>query len=391
MMGSGMVIDLEVLIKELEGLERINCSYNNLRISKKANLILPYHKVIDRTESEMKEGRIGTTGRGIGPAYADRTARKGVRVGDLKDENSLLGKLKEMDEYHRLGMSSEEIGEMAKRQLLLYQKIKEMVCDTDALTREAKRAKKRILLEGAQGLLLSVDYGTYPYTTSSDCSRYGLAKGAGLLPEDIDIILGVVKFPFMTRVGKGPFPTEYGGRKSEEHCAEGDGKAYRREIEEGSFGRRKNLINDKDEFLKGIGVRLAAGEYGATTGRPRRIGRTDLVALKYAIRINGEQIILTKPDCVKEMETIELGTSYIDEAGREIKEVESGEEIAYGLRGAYKSFKCWGEISGCEFYHELPRSMMEAVNFLEERAGARVRGISNGAERRQFLVKNPSY
>ncbi|MBR9683562.1 adenylosuccinate synthase [Candidatus Woesearchaeota archaeon] len=386
-MGSGMVDDLGVLVGELDELDEQGYGYNGLRISERANVILPYHKELDGKHSSMQKGKIGTTGRGIGQACADKVARFGIMVGDLKDKDNFVRQLKRVQGHHFY--LDIDIDKIVEQEMKHYQRIKEFVCDTDALLRSEMKKGKKVLLEGAQGLLLSIDYGTLPYVTSSDPSRIGLAKGVGLLPEDVDLTLGIVKFPFMTRVGNGPFPTEYGGKQSEEYCAEGEGNANKRETEEGKYGRMpsETLINFPDPLTKGIGIRLAAGEYGATTGRPRRTGRTDLVALKHAMSINGPDIILTKADCVAGMDEIELGTGYVDEQGKEVREVSHGSDIAYGLKGLYVRLSGWGDISGCRNYGDLPRSTSNAVEFLEGWTGARVRMVSVGAGREQTIVK----
>jgi adenylosuccinate synthase len=340
---------------------------------------------LDGKQSGMKKGKIGTTGRGIGPAYTDKVARFGIMVGDLKDKDKFVKKLKRVQGHHfYLDINIDKIVE---EQLKHYERIKDHVCDTDSLLREAVRKGKRVLLEGAQGLLLSIDYGTYPFVTSSDPSKYGLAKGVGLLPEDIDLTLGIVKFPFMTRVGNGPFPTEYGGRKSEEYCAEDNGNAHKRAFEEEKYGEIENLINHPDSFMQGIGIRLAAGEYGATTKRPRRTGRTDLVALKYAMSINGPDVILTKMDCVSGMDEIGLGTGYMDEKGNLVREISHGSEITYGLGRLSMQLPGWGNISNCRSYGDLPGSAVKAVEFLQGWTGANVRIVSVGADREQTIVK----
>ncbi len=388
-MGSGMVDDLGVIVKELDELEANGYSYNGLRISDRAQVILPHHKMIDSGLSSMDKGNIGTTGRGIGPAYSDKVARFGITVGDLRDKDNFFKKLKRtLDHHHYLeGLNMEEIIET---ELKHFQRIKDFVCDTDVLVRKAVHEGKKVLAEGAQGLLLSIDYGTLPYVTSSDPSVYGLSKGIGLLPENIDLTLGIVKFPFMTRVGNGPFPTEYGGRLSEEYCAKDNGNANKRLVEEKKFNNFANLMNSSYDFEKGVGIRMAAGEYGATTERPRRTGRTDLVALKHAMKINEKDIILTKADCVYGMESIELGIGYLDESGKGsvITEINHGSDIRYGLEGVYKHFDGYhDDISGCETFDELPNNLRNPIEFLQNYTGARVRVVSVGAEADQTVVK----
>lgn len=384
-MGSGMVVNLKTVIEELDALEKNGCSYNGLRISQRANLILPYHQMLDGAQSGMQKGSIGTTGRGIGPAYADKVARFGVLLGDLNDRDGFIKKLKRAADYH--SPLEIDLDQIVERQLNFYQRIKYFVCDTDSLVRRAVSDEKRVLLEGAQGLLLSIEYGTHPYVTSSDTSRIGLAQGVGLLPEDIDLTLGIVKFPFMTRVGNGPFPTEYGEKQSEEYCAEDNGNAHQRPVEERDYSHLGLLINDSDEFRKGIGIRLKANEYGATTQRPRRVGRTDLVALSYALNINGPNVILTKPDCVTGMETVELGVGYEDESGGVITKIQHGSEIQYGLKGVYNRFDGWTEyLASCRTRSDLPGNFLNIVDYLERETGANVKLISVGPEAEQTVA-----
>ena len=386
-MGSGMVDDLGVLVEELDTLEENGYSYDGLRISEKANLILPYHKQLDGTQSSMKKGKIGTTGRGIGPAYADKVARFGIEVGDLRDKDRFVDKLKKVQKEHHFYLNL-DIDQIVEEQLKHYQRIKDFVRDTDTLLRDAKKNGQRILLEGAQGLLLSIIYGTKPYVTSSDPSRLGLAQGVGLLPEDIDLTLGIVKFPFMTRVGNGPFPTEYGGRKSEEYCAQDNGIAHKKSVEEKEFANMGDLTNHSDYFMKGVGIRLAANEYGATTQRPRRVGRTDLVALKHAMWVNGPNLILTKADCMVGVEEIELGVAYENGTGKQTTGINHGEDIDYGQKGVYQKFGPWNEdFQNCRVYDQLPGNVQEPIDFLTEQLGARVRIVSVGPEAEQTIIK----
>jgi len=386
LMGKGMVIDLEVLVGEIDVLENQGMTYDNLRISEDATVILPHHKFLDGAQSGMGKGKIGTTGRGIGPAYEDFIGRRAVRVGDLNNRELFARNLKKLAEGHYAHIPFDVDG-ILERELGFFGKIKDLVCDTDILLRGKLNQGRNILLEGAQGLLLSIDYGTYPYVTSSDPSKHGLAKGVGLLSEEIDLNLGVVKFPFMTRVGNGPFPTEFGGKVSEDYCAAGNGNQYGREMEQREYKEVREMLNGNDPFLRGVALRILADEYGATTGRPRRVGRADLLALEYAARINGPDVVLTKMDCATGMEKIELGMGY-QRAGVEgiIEEVNQGREITYDLEGVYHSFPGWSEnLRECDHYGKFPQTARDLVDFAES-FGVRVRMISTGREATQYVL-----
>lgn len=321
-MGKGMVNDLEVLRHELDELDELGCTYNNLMISRDAHVVMPYHVAMDQKNKGQENGNIGTTGRGIGPCYADKVARFGIRIRDLYDETELARQLTKIkDKFPERNINVDEIIANLKP---LATRIQPLVRDTDKEIESLVARGKKINLEGAQGLFLSIDHGTYPYTTSSDCSVYGTAQGAGLRREQVDLTLGLVKFPFMTRVGAGPMPTEYGGRLSEEYCGQPNyGVIDELRISGVPFSgnpkcpeydpRHPNilaLMNSDNDFDRGVGIRLAAGEYGATTGRPRRIGRTDAMLGRRAVNINGPLLVLTKCDSIIGSEEFQVGFSY---------------------------------------------------------------------------------
>ena len=209
-LGNGMVIDLAVLSSELDDLDKEGVSYNNLLISRDANVIMPYHINRDKAKHQsQKKGGIGSTGRGIGPCYTDKVARRGIMINDLFNRDRLVKKINKVREFYlEQKIDTENIIEQLKPYA---ERIEPFVRDTVAEMHNFMRGGKKILLEGAQGLLLSIEHGTYPYVTSSDCSLNGTASGVGLSAKNIDLSLGIVKFPFMTRVGAGPFPTELGG------------------------------------------------------------------------------------------------------------------------------------------------------------------------------------
>ena len=254
-------------------------------------------------------------------------------------------------------------------------------------------------MEGAQGLLLSIEFGTYPYVTSSDCSINGTASGVGISAAMVDRTFGIVKFPFMTRVGGGPFPTEFGGEESEKYCANEPPHSIITELEEFKIPYAKNgksikydhdhpnifdLINSEDGFKQGIGVRLKGEEYGATTGRPRRTGWTDLVALKYALGINGPDIILTKADVLSGAEQFKLCEGYNIE-GKHTGVFSRDYDVLRKAKPTFKTYKGYGDLSGIEHSKDLPESLAQAVSDLES-LGANVRAISTGPDRYQNVL-----
>jgi adenylosuccinate synthase len=396
-LGNGMVIDLEVLCHELDELdnERVNCG--KLMISKDAHVIMPYHVDFDTANNKsMKDGGIGSTGRGIGPAYTDKIARRGIRVGDLYEKDIMAKKLRKIAEFYReQKIDSEEImarlGPFAER---LFPFVKDSVSEMHNFISQGKR----VLLEGAQGLLLSIEHGTYPYVTSSDCSLNGTASGVGISASAVDLSLGIVKFPFMTRVGGGPFPTELGRKVSEEYCAESghekqnELKMYMipHSIENGrvKYNPRDEkimeMINSDDDFMKGVGIRLAAGEYGATTGRPRRIGWTDAVAAKYAAEINRSVLVLTKVDCLAGARKFDICYGYNEKTTQFNRDEEFLRSIINPVKTTYEGY---GDISDVRDYDKLPRSLAAGIEDFEKFVGKKVAIVSVGAEREATIVR----
>ena len=412
--GNGVAFNPRAVLDELKFLNENGLSYNNLKIAYNAKLVLPQHIVMDKLE----RGRIGTTGRGIGPVYTDDVARKGLIVSDMLNKDIFKEKLKENLE-DKLKLLSLEDPEAVRREIEKIEaaffkpgeffdvdaiveqytqygrELREMVIDTDDFMRGARSEGKRILLEGAQGLLLSVKYGTYPFVTGSDCSVQGLANGAGLSERDVDLTLGVVKAFYITRVGKGPFPTELGGKKSAEHC---DNEEHTREYEEKKFPDVS--VNDKDKFRQGVAIRRAGGEYGATTGRPRRVGWLDLPLLRHAIKINGPNIILTKLDVLKGCDEIKIcfgytcaGPDYV--LGRKV--IRQGElidvaipqsEILENCKPQYRTFNGGKtDISRVREYDDLPKEVISPVDYIEAVAKVNIRALSVGAERKQMILR----
>ncbi len=435
MLGNGMVIDPKALCYELDELEQEGGTYENLMISKDAHVTLPFHKAFDKKrDASQKKGGIGTTGRGIGPTYTDKIARRGIMIQDLFNIDVLESKIEERLEYYETIKIGERVKELLENkktdptasdgylaeieksfkeinikheteriieELKPYsERIKPFVRDTVKELHSLHKQDKKILLEGAQGLLLSVEYGTYKYVTSSDPSLAGTIAGVGLSPVMVDIALGIIKYPFMTRVGAGPFPTELGGIESEEYCAnpeinkEWELKKYSIPYEK--EGRQINyerhhptimeMINSDNPFTKGIGIRLAAGEYGATTGRPRRTGWTDAVAAKYARKINGPFFILTKPDSIGGCDEFNLCFGYKDGDVMH-EEFDKDTDFLRRVIPVLKKYNGCPDISEVRSHNDLPSSFKQSVKDFEGFTKGRVVIISNGPERDQTIIR----
>lgn len=418
--GSGVAFDPHQCIRELTALQGSGYSSNHLLISRRAKLVLPHHILLDRiSQSRSPKDAIGTTGRGIGPTYADYYSRTALFVGDLFHKETFAKKLIRNSEPHLAHLKNFDreairdvlsaickewdiffdqehvldLPAIVERYASAYaSKLKSYVVDTDEFLRSV-HGKKNILLEGAQGYLLSIDYGSYPYVTSSDCSIEGLAKGVGLSVRDVDLTLGAVKAFYMTRVGKGPFPTEFGGVHGEEHCA-----THTKDQELQSYPQ--GTINDPNPFLQGIAIRKEGGEYGATTGRLRRVGWLDLPLLRQALRINGDDIILTKLDVLDLCEEIKICTAYryrgesyflgrdTIKEGAVLKTAFPESSFLKLCEPIYQTFPGWMSVtSQIRAYHDLPLPMRTIIEFIEQETGAHVRMISVGPDRAQTIVR----
>ncbi len=399
-LGNGMVIDLQALCTEIDELDHEKLSYNNLMISKDASLIMPYHIEMDKAKNQsQKDGGIGSTGRGIGPCYTDKIARRGIFMEDLFNKDKLTKKiLRDSEFYSRQKINVEEIIDELDPYI---SRIKPFVRDTVSEMHKSLRQGKKILLEGAQGLLLSVEHGTYPYVTSSDCSLNGTCSGVGISARVVDLPLGVFKFPFMTRVGAGPFPTELGGRSSEEYCAAGTEHDILFELEKYGVSFTKEngcikynhhdpkiieLMNSNDSFTQGVGIRLAAKEYGATTGRPRRTGWTDLISARYAININGPLMVLTKPDSISGIEKFKLGHNYKN-GDSIVEDFSKDGEFLKKVIPTFITYKGYRDISSVRKYDELPSSLQTAIRDFENFTGGETVAISVGAEKDAIIFK----
>lgn len=401
-LGNGMVINIGVLCGELDELDAEGLPYNNMMISEDAQVILPHHVSRDKKKNASQEkGGIGSTGRGIGPCYSDKIARKrNVFIRDLFDVDTLKRKLETAQPFYPdVEINIEETIENLKP---FADRIKPFVRDTINEMHRLYREGKKIVGEGAQGGLLSIEFGNDPYITSSDCSLNGTATGIGLSARMIDLPLGIVKFPYMTRVGGGPFPSEFGGQASEDYCAAGLNHDIRFELNKYDipFKDRKGqnpsydhhheniirLINSSNSFEKGVGIRLAGEEFGATTGRPRRTGWTDLVALNYTLGFNGANVILTKVDVLQGAETINLVDSYEIDC-KEIPFSRDTEKISQ-VNVSKKQFPGFDEdISGITDYRDLPDGVRMSIDYAIEKTGMDPKIISVGPEPQQTIIK----
>jgi adenylosuccinate synthase len=354
--GNGVVIDPAVLLEEIKGLNERGIDTSKLTISLNAHLITPYHRTIDKvTERFLGKAKIGTTGRGIGPAYADKINRIGIRVQDLfdpsilrqkleaalKDKNQVLVKV-----FNRNNINVEDV----LAEYLNYAEIlRPYVADTALMLNKALEAGKTVLLEGSQGTLLDVDHGTYPYVTSSNPTSGGACTGSGIGPTKIDRVIGILK-AYTTRVGSGPFPTE--------------------------------LFDEDGEALRRIG-----GEVGVTTGRNRRCGWFDAPIARYATRVNGlTDFFLTKLDVLTGWEKIPVCVAYeID--GKRIEEVPASQSDFHHAKPIYEYLDGWTEdISNCKKFEELPVNAQKYVKYLEQISGAPMSAIGVGPGRDQTIV-----
>ncbi len=354
--GNGVVIDPGVLLTELSGLDERGVDTSRLFISADAHLIMPYHVAIDKvSERYLGKAKIGTTGRGIGPAYQDKVARLGVRVQDLLDPSILAQKVEAALDiknqflvkiYNRKALDAGRIVDMALEQA---EGFRHRIADTRLLLGQAVRAGENILLEGSQGTLLDVDHGTYPYVTSSNPTAGGAAVGSGVGPTAITSVLGILK-AYTTRVGSGPFPTE--------------------------------LEDQWGEYLRKTG-----GEVGVTTGRLRRCGWFDAVIARYATRVNGiTDYFLTKLDVLSSLETVPICVAY-DVDGERLDEMPLTQTGFHHAEPIYEEMPGWFEdISHCRSFDELPANAQAYVLRVQELAQARVSAIGVGPGRDQTIV-----
>jgi len=354
----GVVIDPAVLLEELDGLaERGLDPYARVRVSGNAHLIMPYHRELDRLiERRLGKASLGTTRRGIGPAYADKASRVGLRVQDLFDPTIFRAKLEAALSHVNLvltrihdqpAMDAEDI---AREYLEYAQRLAPLHADTTDLIHTALEAGRHIILEGAQGTMLDLDHGTYPFVTSSNPVAGGALTGAGVGPRDIGRVIGITK-AYVTRVGAGPFPTE--------------------------------LHDEVGERMTEIG-----GEYGTTTGRRRRVGWYDAVVARYAQRVNGfTDLFLTKLDVLGDFDVLRVAVAYRHD-GREHRHLPAHQSVIHAAEAVYQELPGWTtDISGVTDYAALPREARDYVDLIEEVSGAPITWVSVGPGRAQTLVR----
>ncbi|MBQ6641299.1 MAG: adenylosuccinate synthase [Saccharopolyspora sp.] len=356
--GNGVVVDPGVLLDELEGLEQRGVDTSRLLLSADAHMIMPYHVAIDRvTERYLGKKQIGTTGRGIGPAYQDKVARVGVRVQDLLDEKILRQKVEAALEfknqllvkvYNRRALDPDEVVNTVLEQS---ERFAGRIADTKLLVNQAINRGETVLLEGSQGTLLDVDHGTYPFVTSSNPTSGGACAGSGIGPTKITAVIGILK-SYTTRVGAGPFPTE--------------------------------LTDDAGENLRKQG-----GEFGVTTGRSRRTGWFDSVIARYATRVNGiTDYFLTKLDVLSGLETIPVCVAY-DVDGQRVTEMPMTQTGVHHAVPVYEEMPGWWEdISHARTFEDLPVNAQNYVLRLEELTEARMSAIGVGPGRDHTIVRH---
>lgn len=355
--GNGVVVDPEALVNEIDKLESKNIEVKGrLFVSKNAHIIFPYHRVTDELK-EIKKGKskIGTTKKGIGPCYADKVSRCGIRIIDLLDDKVFKDKLKtNIEEKNKIlkvlydfkGFSFNKVYEDYAR---FRESVKEFVCDTTLLLNKAIRKRKHILFEGAQGTMLDVDYGTYPFVTSSNATAGGVCTGTGIGPTYISKIIGVVK-AYTTRVGEGPFPTEF----------------------------------SKDLMEK---IRVRGCEFGATTGRPRRCGWFDAGLVRHSIMVNGiSEIVVTKLDVLDELERIKICVGY-KYRGRTYEQFTSDINMLNNCEPIYEEIDGWvKDTTGLTSFRKLPRNAKNYLRRIQKILETKIALISVGSARRQTII-----
>jgi adenylosuccinate synthase len=353
---NGVVIDLEVLFEEIDALSSRGIDVSKLRVSANAHVITSYHRTLDKvTERFLGKRQIGTTGRGIGPTYADKINRIGIRIQDIFDEGILRQKVEGALDlknhllvkiYNRRAIPVDDI----VQELLSYaDRLRPLVCDTSLLLHEALAAGKTVLFEGGQATMLDVDHGTYPFVTSSSSTAGGASTGSGIGPNAITRVIGIVK-AYTTRVGSGPFPTE--------------------------------LDNDEGERL-----RQAGAEFGTTTGRPRRCGWYDAPIARYSARINGvTDFVMTKLDVLTGLAEIPVCVAY-EVDGVRFDEMPVNQSDFHHATPIYENFPGWTEdISGARRFEDLPVNAQNYVRALESMSGARISAIGVGPARDEIIA-----
>ena len=356
--GNGVVVDIEVLFGELDALIARGVDVSRLKVSAAAHVIAPYHRTIDKvTERFLGKRRIGTTGRGIGPAYADKISRVGIRIQDLFDEKILRQKVEgALDQKNHLlvkvyNRRAITVDETVDDLLRFAERLRPMVTDCSLLLNDALDAGKTVLFEAGQATMLDVDHGTYPFVTSSNATAGGAVTGSGIGPTRIDRVVGVIK-AYTTRVGEGPFPTE--------------------------------LNDDMGEFLRKTG-----GEYGVTTGRPRRCGWYDAVIARYASRVNGlTDLVMTKLDVLTGLEKIPVCVAY-EVDGKRFDEMPLDQSDFHHAVPVYTELDGWWEdITHVRRFEDLPVNAQRYVEHLESISGTRISAIGVGPDREATITRH---
>lgn len=348
--GNGVVIDPVILMEEIHAIEKMNVDVKSrLQIAKRANLILPTHRMLDASfEKKKGDKKVGTTGKGIGPTYTDKIARNGLRVGDIMRED-FMERYQALRAAHKEQLGSIDLPDDNAWLEAIEQMKQFPIVDNEIIVNQMIKEDKGILAEGAQGSLLDIDFGTYPFVTSSNTLCAGACTGLGIAPAHIGEVYGIFK-AYCTRVGEGPFPTE--------------------------------LFDETGEELRKVGH-----EFGATTGRPRRCGWLDLVALKYTVMLNGAtSLIMMKSDVLNDFDTIKVCVGY------EL----NGERIDYfpfeadedNIKPIYKSFPGWKcDVSVCRTYDELPTELKDYIAYIEQETGVSIDIISVGPDRSETIMR----
>ena len=355
---NGVVVNPKAFLKEIGQIEEKGMKTDHVFISRRAHVIMPYHILLDTYREEEAGGtHIGTTKKGIGPCYEDKIARVGIRMVDLLNPEVLEEKIRKnlkiknslFEKYFE--KPTLEFDEIYKEFLELGEKLKDRIVDTEVELNQAIHDGKNILFEGAQAAMLDIDFGTYPYVTSSSPTTGGVCSGAGVPPTSLQNLIGVAK-AYTTRVGEGPFPTE--------------------------------LDNELGEKIRQIGF-----EFGATTGRPRRTGWLDLVSLKHATMINGiNNLVITKLDVLSGIPTLKIATKYKTEDGKIIDYFTSSTTKLYNYEPIYEELEGWTEdITKVRSYDELPQNAKKYIEFIENYLGINVYLVSVGPERSQNIIR----
>jgi len=356
--GNGVVIDPKAILEEIDGLKKrgLPMSGTQLKISSNAHVVMPYHRVMDQLREGKRANKIGTTGRGIGPCYSDKVGRMGIRVIDLLNPRVLKAKLADnLNEKNDIfvkvyGFKNYDFSEIYKEYLKFGQRLKPYICDTALFLNKAIKAKKKILFEGAQGTFLDIDFGTYPFVTSSNATTGGVCSGTGVPPTKIGQVVAALK-AYTTRVGEGPFPTEFGPAMDE--C-----------------------------------IRSKGHEFGSTTGRPRRCGWFDAVLARYAVTINGAtQLAIMKLDVLDELEEIEIATAY-KYKGKTYTDYSHDMDVLAHAKPVYEKWPGWkSSTREIRKFSKLPLAARRYIERLEELLEVPIKYISVGSKRDEIIIR----